>query len=355
MAYDKQSTAATTLDNLTMGDAAGKVYVNLAAFASTVPGFNNFSDATTLGTLSSNLTDEYGQASGLSLTLNAAFTGSSGSDATAVSGHYGFPEAFFDFYWYDSADAGSLTISATNGELFTVKIAGHTTQAARDTNFSASNAASNPYLYDSSGTTTPTAPVTMTGTVGGGGITLTHALVSSFAYNSGFSIELVSAAKTITLSGNAWLQKQNIPLTTSASALLQKAFEVNAAMGAYLQGGSLLTAEANALLQKALAVDTQLGAYLQSGQLIVSDMSAYVQKAQSIQTSVGAWLTLEAAASTLSLTLGAFLQKLNLTQTVSLNADLIFQSHVWYPDIEADSSWATDEVFTSNWVFDNEI
>jgi len=170
------------------------IQVNLGAGANTVTGNWNYSNtATSTGTLVADLIDDTGSATGRSLTLDSAFVGASGTDATATSGAGGLPQEFFDYYWYDNLDTGSLTVSATNGEAYTLIISGHQgATAARDTNFSASNGTPSPAFYDNSGTATPTAPVTITGTVIGSGVTITQALVSSFAYINGFTIEFAA-------------------------------------------------------------------------------------------------------------------------------------------------------------------
>jgi len=170
------------------------IQVNLGSGANTVTGNWNYSNTpTTIGTLVADLIDDTGAATGRTLTLDSAFTGASGTDATATSGAGGLPQEFFDYYWYDSADTAEISISATNGEAYTLTISGHQgSLAARNTDFFASGGPAGATEYNNSGTATPTAPVTINGTVSGTSVTIRQDLQSSFAYINGFTIEFTA-------------------------------------------------------------------------------------------------------------------------------------------------------------------
>ena len=176
--------------------------------------FNNeVTDPSATGVVIADLLDDTGAATGYTLTHPGAFSGATGASSWATSSpDPNFPLEFFrsGFYASDAAEASATPIigNLPNGATFTLQVAGNTADTNRDTNFTASNGAPAPALYDVAGTDPVTAPVEISGTVSGGQIALSMSGLGTFSYLNGFRLAIttvdgpsITAADNITAEG----------------------------------------------------------------------------------------------------------------------------------------------------------
>jgi len=180
-----------------------KIYVNLYTTTNTAPSpwTNNAygSGSVGVGVLTADLLDDTSSSTGVGLEVTNAFTGAAGSTGIATADNV-WPKEVFDVAWYTDGTDGTLRLTGlTNGDSYTVELAGHTSNSSRDTNFTVGATTT---LYDSAGTGVPNAPISFSGTVSGTTLDLTAELVSVFGYANGFTVELTGAAGP-TLTGPA--------------------------------------------------------------------------------------------------------------------------------------------------------
>jgi len=157
--------------------------------------FNNVESAIGTGVLVADCLDITGVATGVTLARNGNFTANGGNSGIAtVSPDADFPPEFFQGYHYaNSTDVAGATLTHGNlppGAAYTLKLAGHSSSADRDTDFFATGGSPSPAFYDNIASTTPTTPVTITGTVPGNGeITISTALYTLYSFVNGWQLE----------------------------------------------------------------------------------------------------------------------------------------------------------------------
>ena len=170
------------------------IYVNFktgaGAGAAAPWSYNEFSTHTA-GVLSSDLKDDANVSTGFSLEIVSAFGGSAGGGTTATSGAGGWPENTFDYAFYSNATPLVRVGNLNSGDSYTVEVAGHAANSARDTDFTVDGTTTR---YDSAGTGVPNAPISFSGTVSGTTLDISTAVVSTFAYFNGFKITITPSA-----------------------------------------------------------------------------------------------------------------------------------------------------------------
>jgi len=185
-----------------------KIYVNLYTTTNTAaaPWTDNAygSGSVGLGVLTADLLDDTSSSTGIGLEVINAFTGAAGSTGVATADNV-WPKEVFDIAWYTDGTDGSFQLSGlTDGDSYTIEVAGHTSNASRDTDFTVE---ATTLQYDSAGTGVPNAPISFSGTVSGTTLDITAAVVSVFGYVNGFSVEITPAAgpttSDIVLNGEA--------------------------------------------------------------------------------------------------------------------------------------------------------
>lgn len=163
-------------------------------------GYNNLTNAATTGVRFADLLDSSGASTGVSLTQNGAFTGDLGASTIATSSpDPDFEFEFFNAYFYaGSSEIAGATFTMAGlpaGASYTLKLSGASDNDTRDTNFTATDGTPSPALYNNVTADPPTAPVTITGTVPGNGqVTISLAIVSTFAYLNGWQIEYTAGS-----------------------------------------------------------------------------------------------------------------------------------------------------------------
>jgi len=177
------------------------IYVNMSNTGTdspTIPvpwSYNNYiaTKGTSAQQITADLKDENDVSTGLTLDTINPVTGAVGSAGNATSGSGDWPVEVFRYGWYvgPAESPTKLRIGGlVSGDSFRLEIAGHQgTQSARDTTYSAGSESG---LYDNSGTPTPTAPLVLEGTISGTTLDIDAALVDSYAYFTGFKLELTS-------------------------------------------------------------------------------------------------------------------------------------------------------------------
>lgn len=151
--------------------------------------------ATTTGQISADLLDDTNTSTGYTLDIITAFTGASGSSGNATSGTGNFPESSLDDYWYFNTSPTLRIGGLTNGDSYTIECIGHIgNQATRDTDFTIGGTTER---YDASGTSTPNAAVSISGTVSGTTLDIDVALVSTFGYVNGLYVTITAGGPTI--------------------------------------------------------------------------------------------------------------------------------------------------------------
>lgn len=146
------------------------------------------------------LRDSAGADSGVSLYFDAAFTEDTGSGLWADTSPNAWPVDLYEWAYYSNGTPQMRLTGLPVGATFTLKLAGHSNNAGRDTNFTSLDAGNSPQLYDNLASTTPTAPVSLTGTVPANGeVRFSGALVSTFWYINGFELEFVGGASGPTI------------------------------------------------------------------------------------------------------------------------------------------------------------
>jgi len=146
---------------------------------------------TTAGTIKANLKDDSNVDTGISLTAINGVTASAASLSWATSGAGGWPEEVFDGAWYSSGSETHRLGNLSNGDSYVIEVAGHINAASRDTDFTVGGVTTR---YDASGTGTPNAPISFSGTISGTTLDIDMAVVSSFLYISGLKITITPAA-----------------------------------------------------------------------------------------------------------------------------------------------------------------
>lgn len=180
--------------------------------ASTVPwSYNNiFPSVTSPGPIKADLKDDSDVDTSISLTSIIGVSGHAGGTTTATSGAGSWPEDVFDNSWFFGSSGETHRLgNLNNGDSYTIETAGHTTDSARDTNFTIGSTT----LYDNAGTGVPNAPISFSGTVSGTTLDIDMALVSTFGYINGYKITITSAAGP-TLTGPASTTEQSATVAT---------------------------------------------------------------------------------------------------------------------------------------------
>ncbi len=170
------------------------IYINLGATTNTAPApwddnYGDNTDPTTVGVIIADLLDDVGSLTGIGWENTIAYTAVAGGSGTATAGAGGWPEQVFDIAWYGDG-AGKLT-GLTNGDSYTIEVAGHNGNGARDTDFTVDGTTT---LYDASATSIPNPPISFSGTISGTELAFSQALVSAFAYVNGYKIIITPAA-----------------------------------------------------------------------------------------------------------------------------------------------------------------
>ena len=162
-----------------------------------ITGWNQFIAPTVTGVLSSDLLDDTDTSTGVSLTLNTAFTAALYSSNISSSVIWGWEEEVWDTFWYSNVNGPKLSFGGlTPGDSFTLYIAGATRSAGRNTTYDATNS-DGPITYFASTTATPTEPVLLTGVVPAGGVVdISMTLASVYLYLTGFVLTVTPAAAT---------------------------------------------------------------------------------------------------------------------------------------------------------------
>ena len=150
---------------------------------------NNVGFSATAGAvLIADLKDTSDALTGLGLVNTEPASGATGSSPSATVGVDGFPDPFFDSHFY-----GNTTLTVTglkSGDTWELRNAGHGVSDGTDvTSFTAGEATGN---YAASGTSTPSAPTALTGTMSADGdLDISAALVSgSYARWNGFRLTI---------------------------------------------------------------------------------------------------------------------------------------------------------------------
>ena len=152
---------------------------------------------TTAGTIKANLKDDSNVDTGISLTAINGVTAGAASLSWATSGAGGWPEEVFDGAWYSSGSETHRLGNLNNGDSYVIEVAGHINAASRDTDFTVGGVTTR---YDASGTGTPNAPISFSGTISGTTLDIDMAVVNSFLYISGLNITITPAASGPTTS-----------------------------------------------------------------------------------------------------------------------------------------------------------
>ena len=173
-------------------------------------GWNNNEASGGTGVMIADLVDSGGNSTGWSLSKDAAFSANSVTGNYASAGAGGLPEEFFDeWFAHNVNDTPVLTLSGLPvGATYSLKVAGHTNDAARDTTFVVTGSNEGSLLYDNDGDNLPSDPVEFTGTVGGSGeITLTGQRSAAYWYINGFVLTVTESSFN-----PAWARSANPPL-----------------------------------------------------------------------------------------------------------------------------------------------
>jgi hypothetical protein len=187
------------------------IYINLNA-DTTIPAavpwsYNDiFPAVTTAVSIKSDLIDDSNASTGISLTALTGVSGSQKSTTVATDGAGGWPEEIFETNWFFGASGETHQLGGlTNGDSITIEVAGHTSNAARDTDFTVAGTTTR---YDSAGTGVPNAPISFTDTISGTTHDIDMAIVSSFGYVNGYKIIITPATSGPTLTGPASTTEQ---------------------------------------------------------------------------------------------------------------------------------------------------
>jgi len=179
------------------------IYINLnnsAATPAPSPWLDNdiYPAVTTAATIKADLLDDGANTTGISLTAVTGVTGAVSSSIVATSGAGGWPKEVFQTGWYFGASGETHTLGGlTNGDTYVIEVAGHASNASRDTNFTIGGTTT---LYDNAGTGVPNAPISFSGTVSGTTLDIDMAMVSTFGYVNGYKITITPAASGPTTS-----------------------------------------------------------------------------------------------------------------------------------------------------------
>lgn len=179
------------------------IYVNMSNTGTDLPdipapwSYNNYIAAkgTSVQQITADLKDSNNQSTNLTLDTVNIFTGAVGSAGNATAGVDDWPLEVFRYGWYAGATESPSKLRVgglVDGDTFRIEIAGHQgTQATRDTTFDVGTQSG---TYDNSGTSIPNAPLVLEGTVSGTTLDIDSTLVDSFAYLSGFKLEINKVA-----------------------------------------------------------------------------------------------------------------------------------------------------------------
>lgn len=169
------------------------IHIDFHEGSSTAPtpwSYNSFTSVG-VGTLSADLKDDSNVSTGYSLSVINAFTAASGVASSATSGAGGWPDTVFDYYFAVGGGETPAKLrlgNLTDGSSYTIEAAGHQgVHASRDTNITVGGTTT---LYDQTGTSTPSAPISFSGTVSGTSLDIDAALVDTFGYLNGLKITI---------------------------------------------------------------------------------------------------------------------------------------------------------------------
>lgn len=183
------------------------IFNRTSADPSTSPwSFNNLNttdvDPTAISTVKADLKDDSDVVTGIGLDVTKVFDGVSGSSVTATSGAGGWPEDVFDHQWFFGVAGATLQLTGlTNGDGYSIELAGHAPDSARDTDFTVG--VETLVQYDNAGTGVPNAPITIAGTVSGTTLDIDMDRVSVFGYINGFKLTITPAATGPVITGPA--------------------------------------------------------------------------------------------------------------------------------------------------------
>lgn len=170
------------------------IYVNLNFNGADLPGARwqdnqTQVEPTSTQTLFADLLDSASASTGYALDITTAFNGRSGATTQSTADVGDWDDEVFDYFFFDNASAALQISGLNNGDTFSLELAGHTTFAARDTNYTVTPADQGQTLYDSAGTGVANAPIIFTGTIGAAGtIDIVGALVDTFWYINAFKL-----------------------------------------------------------------------------------------------------------------------------------------------------------------------
>jgi len=178
---------------------ATAIFINLHDSVNTAPQppWHNGFNILTVGELTADLVDEDNVGTGYSFDIvNVAFSGPAGGPGVATSGAGGWPDTVFDEYFFSSGSPQFEFGGLNEGDTYELELAGHEgVNAARETDFTVTPANEGTTQYDNSGTSTPNAPITFTGTIGAAGtLNIAGALVDNFWHINGLKLTLTTPA-----------------------------------------------------------------------------------------------------------------------------------------------------------------
>jgi hypothetical protein len=166
--------------------------VNLVPGGTTGNNWNDVSDLTT--SLSLNVLDSTGSASGITLSNLLDYSSTVYLSAAATGDTHGWEEAVWDRVWrvFNAGDMSRLS-GLTSGDDYTLTIAGANLTSGENTTFDASGSTGSA-LYTTATSAPPNSQVVITGTVpADGNVDINMVKSGSFAYCTGFVFEYTAA------------------------------------------------------------------------------------------------------------------------------------------------------------------
>ena len=176
--------------------ASRTIYINFGSGSNTAPApwdtnYFTTADATATGVLKEHLLDSTGNSTLIGFERVSAFDNAGGDGGGATVGSGDWNEAVFDyFHYFDAFDAmpKDRLIGLSEGQTYTIEFAGHTAGGTdRVTDVTIDDVTQ---TYTPSGTTTPNAPITFTGTVTGSFLEIDYAMSVTYGYLSGLKITI---------------------------------------------------------------------------------------------------------------------------------------------------------------------